>query len=135
MSTADTNIAALRTGYDSLAALVRELSDDDLAGPSGATEWDISQVLSHLGSGAEIGQATVRAALDGRPNPGRDFNLTVWDRWNAMSRRERAEGFLRSNPAQIELYESMDPTTREKLRVDMGFLPAPVDVATAARLR
>ena len=135
MGIADTNIAALRTGHDRLAVLVSNLSDDDLSRPSGASEWDISQVLSHLGSGAEITRATVQAALDGRPNPGRDFNRTVWDRWNAMSRRERADGFRHVNTALTELYESMDANIRENLRIDIGFMPAPVDVATAARLR
>jgi uncharacterized protein (TIGR03083 family) len=135
MSNADTNIAALRTGYDSLAALVVKLSDDDLALTSGSAEWDLSQVLSHLGSGAEIGRATAQAALDGKPNPGREFNQSVWARWDAMSRRERADGFLGANAGLIELYESMDPDTRQNLRIDMGFLPAPIDVATAVRFR
>ncbi len=135
MTNADTNIAALRSGYDTLAELVTKLGDDDLAGPSGAAEWDVSQVLSHLGSGAEIGQATLQAALDGNPNPGSDFNHGVWDRWNAMSGRERADGFQRANESLIGLFESLDAGTRESLRVDLGFLPAPVDVATAARMR
>jgi uncharacterized protein (TIGR03083 family) len=135
MSNADTNIAALRSGHDSLAALVSKLSDDDLALTSGATEWDVSQVLSHLGSGAEINRATVQAALDGKPNPGHDFNKSVWARWDAMSRRERADGFLVANPAAVELYESLDADTRQNLRIDVGFMPAPVDVATSARLR
>lgn len=52
MSNAGTVIAALRGGYDSLASLVSGLSDDDLARPSGASEWDISQVLpSRAGGG------------------------------------------------------------------------------------
>jgi len=135
MNNADTNIAALRSGHDSLAASVSKLSDDDLARTSGAAEWDVAQVLSHLGSGAEIGRATVQAALDGRPNPGGDFNKSVWARWDAMSGREQADGFLVSNPALIELYESLDAETRQNLRIDVGFMPAPVDVATAARLR
>jgi uncharacterized protein (TIGR03083 family) len=135
MSDADTNISALRTGHDRLAALVSRLSDAELARPSGASEWDISQVLSHLGSGAEITHALVRAALDGKPPPGGDFNPSVWARWDAMSRRERADGFLQSNPVLVELYESMDASTRANLRIDLGFLPAPVDVATAARMR
>lgn len=135
MTNADTNIAALRTGHDSLAELVAKLTDDDLAGPSGAAQWDVSQVLSHLGSGAELSRAWLRAALDENPVPGKDFNHTVWDRWNAMSRRERADGFLQTNPALVELYESLDADTRESLRVDLGFMPAPVDVATAARFR
>jgi uncharacterized protein (TIGR03083 family) len=135
MSSADAVIAALRSGHDSLAELVSKLSDDDLAGSSGAAEWDISQVLSHLGSGAEIGQATVRAALDGKLHPGSDFNTTVWDRWNAMTRGQRADGFLRQNQSLTELYESLDAETRTNQRIDMGFLPEPVEVATAARYR
>jgi uncharacterized protein (TIGR03083 family) len=134
-SSADAAIAALRTGRDNLADLVSKLNDDDLARPSAAAEWDISQVISHLGSGAEITQATLQAALDGGPNPGGDFNQTVWDRWNAMTRRQRADGFLQASQAQTELYESLDADTRENLRVDMGFLPVPVDVTAAARLR
>jgi hypothetical protein len=95
----------------------------------------VAQVLSHLGSGAEIGRATLEAALAGAPNPGRDFNLSVWGRWNAISRREQADGFLRSDAALVERYEGLDADTRESLRIDLGFLPAPVDLPTAARMR
>ena len=135
MSNADAVIDALRSGYDSLADRVSGFSDEDLAEPSGAAEWDISQVLSHLGSGAEISRAAVQAALDGEPNPGPDFNHAVWDRWNAMTGRERADGFLQANQDLLTLLESLDDATRDKLRIDMGFLPAPVDLATAARMR
>jgi uncharacterized protein (TIGR03083 family) len=135
MSNADTVIAELRSSYDSLAEQVSAFSDDDLAAPTGAADWDVSQVLSHLGSGAEISRATLQAALDGQPNRGSDFNQAVWDRWNAMSRRERADGFLAANQALLTLLESLDDETRDSLRIDMGFLPAPVDLATAVRLR
>jgi uncharacterized protein (TIGR03083 family) len=135
MSNADAVIAALRTGHDGLAGLVSGFGDDDLARPSAAAEWDIAQVLSHLGSGAEISRAGLLAALEDKPNPGQDYNLSVWDRWNAMSRREQADGFLRAGRTLTELYESLDAATRDELRIDMGFLPEPVDVATAGRLR
>jgi uncharacterized protein (TIGR03083 family) len=135
MSNAEPVIAALHSGYVDLAGRVSGFSDDDLAGPSGASEWDISQVLSHLGSGAEIARAGYRAALDGKPNPGMDFNHSVWDRWNAMTGRERADGFLQANQALLALLDSMDAGTRDTFRIDLGFLPAPIDLATAARLR
>jgi uncharacterized protein (TIGR03083 family) len=132
----DTTIfAALRTGHEDLDALVAGLTDADLVRPSGAAEWDVSQVLSHLGSGAEIGRAVVEAARAGKPGPGADFMHSVWDRWNAMSPRDRADGFRESNQALVAFYEGLDAATRETLRIDMGFLPEPVDVATAARLR
>ena len=135
LSNADTAIAALRTGYDRLAELVEKFSDTDLTGPSGAAEWDISQVLSHLGSGAEIMTSTVRAAFDGNPALGGDYNQSVWDRWNASTPRQRADGFLEKNEALTALYESLDPAQREDLRIDLGYLPAPADVATVARMR
>lgn len=135
MSNADAVITALRSGYEDLANFVVTLSEADLAGPSGASEWDISQVLSHLGSGAEIGQETLQAALSGKPNPGMDFARSVWARWDVLGRRDRADGFQSANEALISMYELLDEHNRESLRIDMGFLPQPVDVATAGRLR
>lgn len=132
---ADQVISALRTGHDRLAAFVRGLAPEDLTGPSGASEWDLSQVLSHLGSGAEIGLALLRGSLDGTGTPDGDFNKSVWARWDASSPAERAAGFLTADEALVAAYEALDAKTREELRIDFGFLPAPVDVATAARLR
>jgi uncharacterized protein (TIGR03083 family) len=135
MSNADATIAALRSGFDELATLVSGLGNDELANPTGASEWDVSQVLSHLGSGAEIAQNTLQVALEGKPNPGIDFNRTIWARYDGASRRERADWFLRANEALTQSYESLNEETRDTLRVDLGFLPAPVDVATAAGFR
>jgi uncharacterized protein (TIGR03083 family) len=135
MSNADAVIAALRSGHDALAAQVSGFTDDDLAGPSGAADWDISQVLSHLGSGAEIARATYNAAIDGSAPPGDDFNHSVWDRWNAMSRRERADGFLASDQALVAMLESLDDNTKDTLRITLSFLPAPISLETAARMR
>ena len=132
---ADETIKALRSGHDDLAALVRDFAPGDLARPSGAAKWDVSQVLSHLGSGAEIALTSLEAALDGTDGPGGDFNQTVWARWDAMSREERAEGFLTANETLTRRYEGLDGQTRQNLRIDLGFLPAPVDVATAGGLR
>jgi hypothetical protein len=52
-----------------------------------------------------------------------------------MSPAERAEAFVRSNDTLVTRFEELDAPTREGLRVDMGFLPAPVDVATVTQLR
>jgi uncharacterized protein (TIGR03083 family) len=64
-----------------------------------------------------------------------DFNKTVWARYDAAGRRERLEWFLAANEAATRAYESLDEQTRDNLRIDMGFLPAPVDVAGAASIR
>ena len=46
--------------HDEVAAVVTGLSDGELTGHSGASEWSLTQVLSHLGSGEEISLATLR---------------------------------------------------------------------------
>lgn len=132
---ADQVIAALRSGHDDLAALVRGLSSDDLVRPSAASEWQISQVLSHLGSGAEINLATLAAAQTGAPGPDGDFNRKVWDRWDAMPPAEHASEFLTSNERLVEAYEALDAAARDELRINLGFLPEPVEVEFAGRFR
>src|SRR5918995_2159498 len=52
-------IAALRGAHERLVTFVAGASADDLVHPSMCADWDVAQVLSHPGSGAEIGRATV----------------------------------------------------------------------------
>src|SRR4051812_44675118 len=136
MSTrADLAIAALRKGHDDLVAVVEGRTDEQLTGPSAASEWDISQVISHLGSGAEINLETVRASLEGRPAPEFEFNKGVWARWDGMTPAERAAEFPVADQRLVEAYEALDATQRAEHRIDVGWMPEPVDVATAVVLR
>ncbi|MCW2494418.1 maleylpyruvate isomerase family mycothiol-dependent enzyme [Jatrophihabitans sp.] len=134
-SLAERTIAALRTNHDVLAALVPTLSAEQLNGPSGASEWPVAQVLSHLGSGAEITLAGFSAALNGTPAPEQSFNESVWDRWNAASPQEQAEWFLEHNAALVETLEALPAEVRESLEIKLGFLPAPIPLAAAAGMR
>lgn len=134
-SLADQVIAALRSGHDDLSAYVLALDEKGLAQASAAGEWVVSDVLSHLGSGAQIGLATLERALAGGGSAPDGFDQGVWDRWNAMIPVEQRDGFLTANQRLLERYESLDAVTRQNLRIDFGFLPAPLDVAAAARMR
>jgi uncharacterized protein (TIGR03083 family) len=134
-SRADLAIAALRKGHDDLTTLVRGLEPAQLTGPSAASEWDVSQVISHLGSGAEINLEVVKASLEGRPAPEFEFNKGIWARWDGMTPQERQEAFPIANQALVEAYEALDATQRGELRIDVGWMPEPVDVATSAVLR
>lgn len=135
MTKADTWIAVARQTHDDLADVARRLDDAALTRISGSREWDVAQVLGHLGSQAEIGQATLEAALGQREPVDDDFNPKVWARWNALSQREKADGFLQHGDALTRRYEDLDSETRLSLRIDLGFLPEPVDVATVLGLR
>lgn len=132
MSNADQVIDALRAVHDDLVRRVGAMSDEDLGGPSGADEWTVAQVLSHIGSGAEISLATLEHALTGAAKP---ENQSVWDRWNAMSPREQADGAVASDTALVERYEGLDAATRDSLQVDLGFLPQPIPVDLAGTMR
>jgi hypothetical protein len=95
----------------------------------------VAPVLSHLGSGAQITLATLDAALAGRPNPDGDANRAVWAVWDAMTAREQADAALAANADLMGRLGSFDAATREGLRIDMGILPEPVDLATGTRFR
>lgn len=136
MSTlADRTIAALRANHDALAQVVRASSSADLDRQSGAGNWTVAQVLSHLGSGAEIMLATLGAATTGVDERGADFNQSVWDHWNSMSQQQQANNHLKSGAELVAALEALDGPQRAELKIDLGFLPYPVDVAGFAGMR
>jgi uncharacterized protein (TIGR03083 family) len=128
-------IRAMRRSHDELVADVAEMAPDDLRRTSGASAWDVSQVLSHLGSGAEIARATFNASLLGDEPPGVDVNQPIWDRWNAMEPEARASAFVRTEEQFVELLESIDESTVGDVAIKFPFLPVPVDLATAIGFR
>lgn len=134
-SAADTAIQALRAVHDDLVARVSGYTDVDLLRPSGAAEWTVAQVLSHVGSGAEIARAGLEAAQAGSPPPEQSFYQSVWDRWNAMTPREQADGCISSDAALVEGYEALDGASRNGLRLELPFLPEPVGLDLQAALR
>ncbi|WP_433796238.1 maleylpyruvate isomerase family mycothiol-dependent enzyme [Actinoplanes sp. CA-252034] len=127
-------IAALRSEQDGLAGLVPSLTGEQLTGPSGASAWTIADVLSHLGSGAEITRAGFRAAVGEAAEPGPDFNQSVWDRWNALAPQEQASGSITANEELVTGLESVPEERHEQLRVKT-FLPEPVPLALFAAVR
>jgi uncharacterized protein (TIGR03083 family) len=129
----DRTITALRAEHDTLAGLVRTLSEDQLAATSGAAEWTVAQALSHLGSGAEIGRAPIAGAA-GETVAAED-NQTIWARWDSSAPRAQAEGFLEHNSRWLDLVEALTPEQRSSLTVDLGFLPEPVSLLTALGMR
>ncbi len=132
---ADIPIQALRVVHEDLAARVSSYADADLGRPSGAAEWTVAQVLSHLGSGGEIGLAGLAAAQAGSPPPEQSFSQSVWDRWDTMTPRRQADECIASDAALVAAYEGLDGATRSSLRVKLRFLPEPIGADMLAALR
>jgi uncharacterized protein (TIGR03083 family) len=128
-------IGALRTEHDTLMAHAAGLTDEQLSGPSGASEWSVAQVLSHLGSGSEIALAGLRAALGQGEAPDDDFNRSVWDRWDAMAPADQRDGFVANDRALVEALEALTSEQQESLAVPMSFLPMPLSIAGFGGLR
>jgi uncharacterized protein (TIGR03083 family) len=136
MSTdAPRRIAALRRSHDDLVRFVDDFDERLLETGSGATEWTVAQVLGHLGSAAEIGYGTLRAALESRPTPSRDTLPPIWERWNALLPLDALAAFRQSDERLVAEFEKLDAPALEDLRVDLGFLPEPIDVATMVTFR
>jgi uncharacterized protein (TIGR03083 family) len=124
-ATVDTLQAALRASAQRLAAMIEALAPEDLERPAYPTEWTIADVLSHVGSGAEI----TRLRLDGAeltPQP-------IWDRWNAKTPGEQAADALAADRVLLERVDSLTAPERDTLRFAIG--PFELDLAAFLGMR
>jgi uncharacterized protein (TIGR03083 family) len=126
-------ISALRHSHNRLRASVEPLGPDQLTQRSYPSEWTIAQVLSHLGSQAEIFGLILEAGLAGREPPGREAFPPIWDKWNAKDPQAQATDALRADQATLERLESMDAGERERLHLTLFGMD--IDATGFARLR
>ena len=61
--------------------------------------------------------------------------MPIWERWNALLPLDALAAFRQSDERLVAEFENLDAATLEDLRVDLGFLPAPIDVATTVTFR
>jgi uncharacterized protein (TIGR03083 family) len=138
---ADRTVMSLRDHHDRMEELIATLDGDQLVLQSGASEWRVCDVLSHLGSGSEIMLRPVRAAAEGVPVSEGD-NQAVWDRWNAMSPPEQASGYVEQDAVLVEALEALTPEQRDAVIIDLGSRlrrrhvaqSVPLEVAAGMRL-
>ena len=126
-------IQALRHSHDSLRALVEPLTDDQLEQRSYCSDWSIAQVLSHLGSQAEIFGLWLDTGLTGQDPPGQDAFPPIWDAWNARAPRAQAADSLQANEVLIQRLESLDARQQERFHLEMFGMD--LDTAGLARMR
>jgi uncharacterized protein (TIGR03083 family) len=112
-------IGALRSMHDSLDSLIAPLSPSRLDGPSYCGDWTIAQVLSHLGSGAEIFGMFLDAGLAGGDPPGREAFQPIWDVWNARSAEQQAAAWRRSDALLVERFEAVGDEALAGLHLDL----------------
>ena len=126
-------IAALRNSHDRLLALAGPLDRGQLEEGSYDSEWTIAQVLSHLGSQAEIFGLFLNAGLTGQDPPGREEFVPIWDVWNSKDPQAQAADALAADAATLERFESLDAGQRAQLRLRAFGME--MDLAGVARMR
>lgn len=125
---------AVRASHDRLAGLVAGLDGDGLRARSYDAEWSIADVLSHLGSGAEIFSLTLAAGLSGGESPTMDDFKPIWDTWNARSPEDQAAESVAANEALVARVEALTPEQRAAFQVTM-FGRMPMDLAGVLGMR
>jgi uncharacterized protein (TIGR03083 family) len=126
-------IATLRSSHERLVSLVRPLSPEQLREPSYCSDWTIAQVLSHLGSGAEIALMMLPGALGDAEPASRDDFPPVWDAWNAKSPDEQAADALGSDEKHVRTLEQLSDD--DLARVKLPFFGMDLDSVGMIRLR
>ena len=100
-------IAVLRESHERLAGLVEPLTPEQVRARSFCTDWSIAQVLSHIGSGAEISLLMLPGALgEGEPAGPESFQA-VWDVWNAKTPDAQAADALAADERQVATLEQL----------------------------
>jgi uncharacterized protein (TIGR03083 family) len=126
-------IAVLRNSHERLAGLVQPLTADQLRAQSYDTEWTIAQVLSHLGSGAEIATLSLAAALGGRGQLDQSAFPAIWDAWNNRAPEMQAADSLTWDGEHIRRLEQLTDAELDSIRLD--FFGRELDAAALIRLR
>jgi uncharacterized protein (TIGR03083 family) len=126
-------ISAVRASHDRLTGIVAPLDEDGVRAQSYDTEWSIAQVLSHLGSGAEIFLLNFNAGLAGGEPPAREDYQAIWDVWNARPPMEQVSQSIAANEALVSRIESLSDSERDGFRVSMFGMD--LDLAGMLRMR
>lgn len=126
-------IETLRRSHDTLTGLVKPLSPAELREQSYCNDWSVAQVLSHLGSGAEIALMMLPGALGEAEPVSRDAFPAVWDSWNGKSPDDQAADALTADETQISTLEGLSDDQLSRMRMD--FFGMQLDAVGIIRLR
>jgi uncharacterized protein (TIGR03083 family) len=116
---AEAHLSALRSSVERLRGLAGPMTEVGLTAPAYPADWTITQVLSHLGSGAVIMQRRLEDALAGQDRPD-DFAPDVWDSWNAKSPVAQRDDALAADAALLACVDAVPPIERQHFTFAMG---------------
>ncbi|WP_053847036.1 maleylpyruvate isomerase family mycothiol-dependent enzyme [Streptomyces sp. NRRL B-24085] len=131
---AEERLNALRASSDRLRRLVDGLSETELTRQSFARDWTIAQVLSHLGSAAEICLMLVkRGAAGDMRAPVREDMLPVWERWDALPPLDQRAAWREADMRHLALLDSLGTTRQDAFEIP--YFAGPLSTAEYAGYR
>jgi len=129
----DVWLSALHGSHDRLVEVAGGLSAQQVSGPSYASEWSIAQVLSHLGSGAEIFSLFLQAGAQGQPAPAVEDFQPIWKGWDAKAPADQASDSLKADAEFLGQLDALTPQQREQW--SLSLFGASQGLADLLRLR
>jgi uncharacterized protein (TIGR03083 family) len=135
MSTVDFTVvvADLRRSHNEFTAALADRDSDFFSTPSYCSEWTVGRVLSHMGSGAELGALTVAAVRAAGTPPEDEERQAVWARWDALDDAAAAAEYVRHEGAFLTDMESLDAA--EAATLETPFIGSPIPLAEFVALR
>jgi uncharacterized protein (TIGR03083 family) len=126
-------IATLRQDHERLASLVQPLGADEVRARSYCSDWTIAQVMSHIGSGAEIGLLILPEALGEGEHADQEAFQPVWDTWNAKSPDAQVADGLAADERYVRRLEQL--TDDQLAGIRLPFFGLDLDAVGLIRLR
>ncbi len=124
---------AVHASHDRLASAVTDLDVAQLDAGSYASDWSIAQVLSHLGSGAEIFTLFLEAGRDGADAPAQNVFQEIWARWDSSTAADQRDGYLRANTTFLDTLDALGDAQRDAWKLTM--FNGADDLTNVVRLR
>ncbi|HTY72099.1 MAG TPA: maleylpyruvate isomerase N-terminal domain-containing protein [Actinomycetes bacterium] len=109
----------LAASHARLRELVEPLAEAELDRPAYPREWCLAQVVSHLGSSAEVFGLFLDAGLEERPLPGLDRIRPVWAAWGAKPPADAVRDALVADQALLARFSGLGEQRREAWRLHM----------------
>src|SRR4051812_15688319 len=118
LSTSREALDLLHASHARLATALDGLSDEQARAQSYDDDWNIGQVASHLGSGAEVFQLFLDAGLQGVEAPGAEAMQPIWGEWDAKPPEVQVRDAIAADAAFLARIDALDEPARDAWKLE-----------------
>jgi uncharacterized protein (TIGR03083 family) len=126
-------VDAVRDEFQTLDRYLGSLALERWRGPTACTEWNLTKLVSHLGSGAVLVLRMVRSGLEGTPPQTPEERQQVWGHFDSLEPEPLYREFQQANRDALAYLDQLPADQRER-RVSSFLGEVPVAVLLRARL-